>query len=73
MLRKEEVISRIIGKSEPSIVEDIDLLDAIIGDLNRKGMLRITRLNDLNISKFVMKQTTPLGDEFIEFFENNEE
>lgn len=74
MPSREEVIARVIGQTEPSIVEDLDLLDSIIGDLNRKGLLRITKLAELhgNISKVIMKQTTPLGDEFINFFQNNE-
>lgn len=73
MPSKKDIISRVIGQTEPSIVEDIDLLEAIIGDLNRKGLLSITKLTDLDtsLSRAIMKQTTSLGDEFIKFFEDN--
>ena len=76
MPSQEEVIARAIGEICPDLVKDIDIFDTIINDLNRKGLIKIARLKDLGISsinKLIPKQTTSLGDEFVEFFKNNEE
>lgn len=74
MPTQEEHIARIIGEISPELVKDINIFDTIINDLNRKGLIKIARLRDLEVSsiyKLIPKQTTSLGDEFIKFFEEN--
>lgn len=74
MRSQKQVVASAIGSTCPELVKDIEILDAIISDLNRKALIKITQLTDLysSFDKSIPKQTTSLADEFLEFFEDNE-
>lgn len=65
----------IISQTNPELVEDIYLLNAVIYDLFNAKMLDISNLNDINFNTFgakvIPKATTSFGDEFIELIAMN--
>lgn len=65
----QQDIIDIISQTNSELVDDIDLLNAVIYDLYNARMLDISNLNEIVVSTFgakmISKKTTSFGDEFI--------
>ncbi len=65
----------IIAQTNPELVKDIYLLNAVIYDLYNARMLNISSLNDIMFNTFgakvIPKTTTSFGDEFIKLITMN--
>lgn len=58
----------VIKKHAPEITDDIPLLETVIHELNADNLLKINKLEELNIiPNTIQSQTTPLGAEFLNF------
>lgn len=76
MRSQEDVILDIIRQAAPDIAEDEYLLNTVMNDLYTKRVLQVPSLFELHkvgmsIDKTINKMTTKLGDEFLNFIEDN--